>query len=181
MPNIKLFLTMGVRGVFLILLFSAIAAPDAVAQSVPDPEPSKVQASDTEDFWGLRRLDGTWQAQVTIRNCQTGTVMENFSKFVSFNAGGTAQEASSSTLFRSAGLGVWRRQDRDAFTYLLRFFRFNADGTPAGSVRAVWEVEVAQGSNSYEGEAMVQIIAPNGNVVATLCGTETATLVELPD
>jgi hypothetical protein len=162
------------------MLLAAIAPVGAQAQDLKGTEPRTVKPSNSEEFWWLRRLEGTWQAQTTIVNCQTGTVMENFSKFVSFNTGGTAQEVSSSTLFRSAALGIWERNGWDSFRYLLRFFRFNPDGTPAGSVRAVWEGEFTN-SNSYAAEATVQIIAPNGMVVATICGTETASRLELPD
>jgi hypothetical protein len=162
------------------MLFATLVPLSGRAQEIKASETSSAKASETQDVWWLRRLEGTWQAQTTIVNCQTGTVMENFSKFVSFNSGGTAQEVSSSTLFRSAALGIWERNGWDSFRYLLRFFRFNPDGTPAGSVRAVWEGEFTN-SNSYVAEATVQIIAPNGTVVATICGTETASRLEMPD
>jgi hypothetical protein len=181
MKNTFLLSRIFVKTVLVAMLFAATVPLSARAQDIAESRSPKENSSLREDFWWLRKLEGTWQAQTTIVNCQTGTVMENFAKLVSFNASGTAQEVSSSTLFRSAALGVWDRDDRDSFRYLLRFFRFNPDGTPAGSVRAIWEVNVAQGSDSYTGEATVQIIAPNGTVVATICGTETATRLELPD
>lgn len=165
---------------FVIILFAVGASPVTLGQNSKTEDSPKIDASKTEEFWWFRKLEGTWQTQTTIRNCQNGTVMENFSKFVSFNTGGTAQEVSSPSLFRSAALGIWERNGWNSFRYLLRFFRFNPDGTPAGSARAIWEVEM-DNSNSYTAEATVQVIAPNGTVVATVCGLETATRLDLPN
>lgn len=163
-----------------ILMFGQIAVS---AQEPMEQEGIKAASSDTQSFAGdgARALEGTWQVQTTIRNCQTGTVLESFSKLTSFNMGGTTQDTSSSSLFRSVGLGLWEHTGKDSFRYLSRFFRFNPDGTPAGSVRALWNVAVDGSSDTYEAAATVQIVAPNGTVVNTVCGSETAARLVFPD
>src|SRR5688572_23407200 len=152
--------------VFALLLIVAASQLDGNAQDLNKSEPV---GSDAASLGGdrSRGLEGTWQAQTMTRNCQTGTVMESFSKLVSFSRGGTAQEVSSSTLFRTAGLGIWERNDdddddlgggeADSFRYLLRFFRFNPDGTTSGSVRAIWNVTPGPGDDAYTAEATIQI------------------------
>ena len=167
------------RLTFFVIALLVMGQIEVGAQQVVASEDIKT----AESLWGngARALEGTWQTQATIRNCQTGTVMESFSKFVSFNMGGTAQETSSSTLFRSGALGIWQYNGGNSFRYLIRFFRFNPDGTTSGSVRAVWTVTIDEFSNTYEATANVQILAPNGNVVATACGSETATRLVFPD
>lgn len=125
-------------------------------------------------------LVGTWLVQTTITNCMGGT-LESFSKLVSANAGGTLQETSSSTLFRSVALGVWEHRGQTEFVYAQRFFRFNPDGTPAGSVRGKWTVSMAEEGGSYTATGAIQIVAPNGTVVASPCGTETGTAMSIPE
>lgn len=123
---------------------------------------------------------GTWTVQTTITNCM-GVTLESFSKLVSANAGGTLQETSSSTLFRSTAMGLWEHRGQTDFVYALRFFRFNADGTPAGSVRGKWTVTMAESGGSYTATGAIQIVAPNGTVVATPCGSEVGTAMSIPE
>lgn len=124
---------------------------------------------------------GTWIVQTQITNC-SGTTLENFSKFISINAGGTAQEMSNSVppSLRTVGFGVWQHLDHRNFVYALRFFRFPT-GTFAGTVQAKWSVELAEDGQSYTAEGAIQIALPNGTVVANLCGTETGTRMVIPD
>ncbi len=130
---------------------------------------------------GARDIEGTWQAETTILDCRNGAEMERFSKLVSFNMGGTLGETSSSSLFRSVAFGIWEYRGVDSFRYAQRFFRFNPDGTPAGSVRARWLVSIDPSYDTYAAEAEIQIVAPNGTVVANICGVETATRLIIED
>jgi hypothetical protein len=124
---------------------------------------------------------GTWIVQTQITDC-SGTTLENFSKFVSINAGGTAQEMSNSVppSQRTVSFGVWQHLDHRNFVYASRFFRFPS-GTFAGTVQAKWSVFLAEDSQSYTGEGAIQILLPNGTVVANRCGTETGTRMVIPD
>jgi hypothetical protein len=119
---------------------------------------------------------GTWIVQTQITDC-AGTPLENFSKFVSIQAGGTANEISNSLppSQRTVAFGVWEHLQQGNFVYALRFFRFTPAGTFASTVHAKWSVLMDETGDSYTGEAIVQVIAPNGTVIATLCGTETGT------
>jgi hypothetical protein len=63
----------------------------------------------------------------------------------------------------------------------MRFFRFNPDGTNSGSIRATWNISVDNNGDSYTGEGAVQVVLPNGVVVANLCATETATRMVIPN
>lgn len=122
-------------------------------------------------------LVGTWNAEARIVNCQTGAVLQTFSKLVSFDHAGIAHETSTGAppALRTPAFGAWRfRGYRNGSEYGLRFFRYNPDGTVAGSTRARWVVSMT-GPDEYSGQAQIQIIAPNGFVVSNLCGVETAT------
>ena len=164
--------------VFAMLVIGQV---EARGQETFDKETINIET--TKPLWGngARAIEGTWQTQVTIRLCPNGDVTETFSKLVSFHQGGTANETSSSSLFRTTAFGLWQHNNGDSFRYVLRFFRFNPDGTHAGSVRALWNVTLDDFSDSYTATSLVEILAPNGTVVATRCGSETGTRVVFPN
>ena len=60
------------------------------------------------------RLEGTWLVQVTLRNCATGASLGSFNSIVTFQAGGSLSETTSSPAFaigqRSPGHGNWAPQ-----------------------------------------------------------------------
>ena len=124
---------------------------------------------------------GTWIVQTQITNC-SGTTLNNFSKFLSINAGGTAQEISNSLppSQRTTGFGVWQHSDHANFVYALRFFRFTPTGTFASTNLAKWSA-VLNGDDSYTAEATIQVFLPDGTVAMNLCGTETGTRMVIPD
>jgi hypothetical protein len=125
---------------------------------------------------------GTWIVQTQITNC-AGVTTENFSKFLSIDAGGTAQEMSNSLppSQRTTGFGVWEHLDHTNFVYALRFFRFTPTGIFASAVQAKWSVVLADDGQSYTAEGAIQVTSPNGTVLANLCGTETGTRMVIPD
>lgn len=124
-------------------------------------------------------LIGTWTASSVITNC-AGVTLFSHTKLVSFTDSGTAVETSTSPL-RTAALGIWDHAGQHTFRYMLNFYRYNADNTLAGSTRAIWTVTMNTFNDGYTAEAAVQMIAPNGNVVANLCGAETGTRMRFPD
>ena len=125
---------------------------------------------------------GTWLVQTQITNC-LGTPTENFSKFLSIHAGGTANGISNSLppSQRTTDFGVWQPLFQRNFVYALRFFRFTPAGTFASTVEAKWTVLLAEDADSYTAEGAIQVFAPNGTVIANLCGTETGTRMVIPD
>ena len=138
---------------------------------------------DALDGKGARAIEGSWMATTILSNCQTGQVLQTFPKLISFHMGGTANEASASNqgFLRTAGFGGWIYLTRDQFRYELRALRFNADNTYAGPFRVVYDVTYDGITDTYAAEGTAQVILPNGTVVATLCTTETATRLVVPE
>jgi hypothetical protein len=65
-------------------------------------------------------LVGTWNVQVTLRNCDTGAPLgPPFNSLVSFHQGGTVSEAAASLVFapgqRTPGHGSWTRKPGHTF------------------------------------------------------------------
>ena len=58
---------------------------------------------------GGGRLEGTWDVQVTIRNCQTGAEIRHFASLTVFMSGGTMLDSTSGIpqALKTPGQGVW--------------------------------------------------------------------------
>lgn len=127
-----------------------------------------------------RALEGSWNAVVTIRNCQTGDAIRTFPRIITFMRGGTTQEfsAAGAPSLRGPGQGVWSHSSERRFSYAVQFFRFNADGTFAGSVKERRTVEVSRFGSTFTATGTAEIFDANGTMIATACATETATRFE---
>ena len=79
-------------------------------------------------------LEGTWNVQVTLRDCATNAPLgPPFNSLVSFHEGGTLSESAASLAFapgqRSPGHGTWTREGRR--TFLQRIVALIVFDTPA--------------------------------------------------
>jgi hypothetical protein len=123
-------------------------------------------------------LEGTWSGQATVRNCQTGAIMQSFSRLTSFykgsGPGGSVLETSTglTSAQRSPALGTWQHISFNSYQYVVQFFRFDAAGAYIGSTRARWSVTVF--GDYLRGQAHIDVLLPNGVVVASICGDEMA-------
>jgi hypothetical protein len=162
-----------------ILMMTAFAQISVFAQD--DANEVKSDEQKQEDALSrranARRLEGSWNHQVTRLDCQTGTILGTFPAMFTFARGGTFWEAGTfaSPALRSPSHGVWSYQSSRQFTTAFQFFRFNADGTPAGRQVVSQQIELSYDGNSYTATATSQILDVNGNVLATNCSTGTAT------
>jgi hypothetical protein len=121
-----------------------------------------------------RKLVGTWQVQVTVRNCSTGAALGNpFPALLAFQEGGTLTSADTafSPSLRSPGLGIWRRTARRAYAATTYAFLFNATGAWTGTHRIVQTIEIGEDPDQFEGTASVEILDTSGNLTFTGCST----------
>lgn len=122
-------------------------------------------------------LVGVWQTVVTQRNCQTGDPTgPNFQSLFTFNEGGTMAEDSAGfpPPLRGSGHGIWAANNMFHPTYAYTFFRFNADGTLAGSNISRHNATFGLSGNDFTANATVEVRAANGNLITTVCLTLTA-------
>lgn len=52
--------------------------------------------------------------------------------------------------------------------------RFNPDGTYAGTLKATRMIAMGEDANEFTVTATEEILDPSGNVISTLCATQTA-------
>ena len=127
-----------------------------------------------------RSLVGSWDVQVTIRDCQTGTPFFSFPAMLTYNQGGTMQESDlgGPGLVRLLGHGVWEHQNGRHYSAAFRFLNFNPDRTFAGRNVVRSAISLGRSGNSYTATDTVEVLDANGNLIVRSCATSMATRFE---
>ncbi len=125
-------------------------------------------------------LVGSWDVQVTIRDCQTGTPFFSFPATMTYEQGGTMQETDlgDPSLVRLPGHGVWEHQNGRHYSAAFRFLNFNPDRTFAGRNVIRSAIRLGQSGDTYTSTDTVEILDASGNVMSRGCATSTATRFE---
>jgi hypothetical protein len=115
---------------------------------------------------------GTWSVQVALVNCETGQELgPTFPALNTFLAEGSmlSDPAASPTMLRT-GHGVWAHAGGRQFTNTVVLFRFNPDGSYAGTQTVRREIAVSRDAGTFTAHDTVTTADPNGTVVDTRCG-----------
>ncbi|HEV8370567.1 MAG TPA: hypothetical protein VGQ39_21640 [Pyrinomonadaceae bacterium] len=129
---------------------------------------------------GGGRLEGTWDVQVTIRNCQTGAEIRSFASLTTFMFGGITLDSTSGIpqAQRTPGQGVWSHVGGDTYRFSFKTFNFDAGGNFTGWTKITHEAVMDSNGNEYVSAGGSEVYAPNGTLIATGCSTTTATRFE---
>ena len=129
--------------------------------------------SGQDQFGSGNSIVGTWVAAVTIRNCQTNAEIVTVRALNTFNQGGTMMEAGNG-LYRGPGHGTWDRSKGNEYTSTFMFFRFNPDGTFAGSQKVNRVHTLSDHGSALTTTATFEVTSPDGTVLVSGCATESA-------
>ena len=156
----------------LTLIF-ALTAATMLASAQEDKGSGKLSS-------GNGKIVGVWDVRVTRRDCQTGDALGvNPPVMNMFNRGGTLLETGAGLpTRRGPGLGTWQHVGGQSYTAVFRFFRFNADGSFAGTRRVARTIELSEDANEFTATATDELFDAGGNLFQTGCATETATRLE---
>lgn len=126
------------------------------------------------------RFEGTWDVQVTIRNCQTRAAIRTFASVTTFMAGGTMIDSTSGIpqALKTPGHGVWSRGKRNTYHFKFKSFSFDAGGNFTGWTIITQRANLQYGIEVYDSAGTAEVYDPNGNLLFTLCSTTTATRFE---
>ncbi len=126
---------------------------------------------------GGGRLEGTWDVQVTIRNCSTGAAIRTFASIGTFMSGGTSLDSTSgiSQSLKTPGQGVWSHISGNTYRFKFKSFSFDASGNFTGWTIISHEANLNHSADGYESAGTAEVYAPNGNLLFTGCATTTAT------
>jgi hypothetical protein len=121
------------------------------------------------------RIEGVWDSNVTIINCQTGDVLVTFRGLGMFIRGGAlAQTNNMSPTLGSSSFGHWQYLSGPNYTSTFQFFAFSSTGVWTGTQRVTRDITLDQGGSTFSSVISSTFFDVNGNVIATGCGTETA-------
>lgn len=129
---------------------------------------------------GGGRLEGTWDVQVTIRNCQTGAEIRSFASVTTFMFGGTTLDSTSGTpqAQRTPGQGVWSHVSGHTYRFSFKTFSFDAGGNFTGWTKITHEALLDSNGTQYSSAGTAEVYGPNGTLLFTGCSTTTATRFE---
>jgi hypothetical protein len=142
----------------LLLVQACGGSKDAPAQAASSADP----------------VEGVWESTITVRDCTTGAVIRTFKGVNTFHRGGTLTDTNhAAPTTRGPGAGVWRAgAAAGSYTASFRFYRYNADGTLAGTQKVNRSFALATDGNATTGTIAAQILDPADTVLQNLCGTE---------
>lgn len=170
------------RAALMILMLTTFAQVRVSAQDTNNEEQSKEQ---TREDWPVRRwnagkLEGTWDAQVTIRNCQNDAEIRTFASIGTFMSGGTMLDSTSGTpqALKTPGHGVWSHIDGRNYRFKFKSFSFDAGGNFTGWTIINHEARLNRRADAYKSAGTAEVYDPNGNLIFTGCSTTTATRFE---
>lgn len=122
-----------------------------------------------------QRLSGTWLSTVTLQNPPPG-VAGTFLALDTFTRSGevlvSSAQAQPST--RSLAQGDWVRTGNHQFASTFVWFRFDSTGQWTGMQRVRRTMTLAPSLDAFTSEDVIEVLTPNGTVVAMLHGTEAA-------
>ena len=126
------------------------------------------------------RLVGTWDVQVTTRDCQSNAAIRTFPSILTYNTGGTMLESTAGIpqAAKTPGQGVWSHIRGNLYHIKFKSLRFDASGNLAGSTIISQIVNLTNNGNDGESTGTVELFAPNGSLVFAGCSTSTATRFE---
>ncbi len=121
-------------------------------------------------------LVGSWNLVVSLRDCETGTVLVSFPAMSTYNQGGTRQQIAPPEPGFTAlpGHGIWSHQTGRHYSGAFQSFFLNPNGT-LGRLIVRSAIRLGQDGNSYTSTDTAEVLNANGDLLFRACSTTTAT------
>jgi hypothetical protein len=122
------------------------------------------------------RLVGVWDVNVTLRDCVSGNAVATFPAMNQYAADGSQTEVgiNMSPAARYPSFGTWHFIDLGKFASEFKFFRFNPDGSYAGTQEVQRTITLSNDASRFTTTASVAIYDPGHHLVKSGCATEAA-------
>ena len=159
-----------IRVIQFVLIAIVIAAAAASQTSVAAQESA-----------GGGRLAGTWDAEVTIRNCATGGAILSFLSTANFNQGGTYSgiTSGSSPTARTSERGIWKHLNGNMYQFRFKAYLYNPAGVAIAYQVVTHDLELAKDDLNYTSGGISQIFDMNGAPIGSGCSTAVGTRMVL--
>jgi len=145
-----------------ILSVLTLASATAQAQAGPDPNSNSRHS----------RIVGVWDVQVSTFDCATGAPRGGFASIHSYARGGTGQVVpAGNPTGLSAHMMVWSYAGKDEYVAAIKFFRYDAAGTPIGYTVINNVLSLNEAADGFIGEGQADFYDMAGIPVppVTLC------------
>jgi hypothetical protein len=165
--------------ILMIVIFLQISVSAQETESV-DQNTGNLRETENTLNRDDGKLVGTWDVQVTLRNCQTGAALRTFPSATTFMLGGTMLDSTSGIpqALKTPGHGVWNQIERNTYRFKFKSFNFDAAGNFTGWTIISHEAQLNRQANEVESAGTAEVYAPNGTLVFSGCSTTTATRFE---
>jgi len=166
--------------IMLTLTFTQIlvsAQESQEAQNIQDTQDEQRQEDSRQSSANARKLEGVWEAQVTLRNCQTGAAVGTLRGMTTFIRGGSTVGTNANPN-PPISFGRWQYLGRRRYIDVERFFRYNPDGSFAGVQRITRNITLSRDGDNFTGTISGEIFDANDNLIGTTCATEMTKRVE---
>ena len=130
---------------------------------------------------GERSLEGAWDMNIAFTNCDTGEPLRQRAGLISFIFGGVLQEFGTGQAIpqnRTDAHGNWSHVSGQQYYAVAKSFRFNADGSLAGTAKLYRTIVLETGGGSFTSTVTSEIFDANGNLVGNGCATEAGIRIE---
>jgi hypothetical protein len=125
---------------------------------------------------GGGRLDGTWDVQLTVRNCQTGGAIRTFPEVVTFMSGGTMIDSTSgrAQALKTPGQGVWNHVSGNTYQFRFKHFNFDTTGNFVGWTIVSQVATLSPDAIEYTSEGTAENYDATGALISSGCSTTIA-------
>jgi hypothetical protein len=126
-------------------------------------------------------LVGAWELTISFKDCTTGQVLRQRPGLISFMFGGVMQEFGTGQMIpqnRTDAQGSWSHVAANTFESVSKTFRFNADGSLAGTAKLYRAIHLNQEPARLETTVDSEIYDTDGNLIARGCADEVGTRLE---
>ena len=125
---------------------------------------------------GESALMGSWDVEITLRNCTDGKRIGTLQVVNIFSAGGSLMESGSRTAgaIEGPGYGTWRPVGEERYSTVLRYYRFHRDGTVAELQRITRSLQLSADGSRFSGTALLEAFDSHNRLVLSRCATEMA-------
>ncbi len=123
-------------------------------------------------------LRGVWNSQVTLTDCNGNTLAAFRARQMFIQDGSLISVDNAPPTAHGTGFGRWRHLNGLNYGSPFEFYNFNPDGSFAGVQKIHRKIVLAADGNSYTSNVTFERLDPEGNVVFSGCGTETATRLQ---
>lgn len=133
------------------------------------------QVQDSND----QGLIGSWNAEITIRDCSTGTPFFSFPAMLTYHQGGTMAETDlgAPVVTRLPGQGIWRHERARQYNAAFQWLNFDPARTFLGRGVVRSSISLGADGDTYTSTDRNETLDASGNVIPGLgvCATSTAT------